>query len=75
MSDKGEIVCLLGDNGAGKSTLVKIISGAIQPDAGAMMLEGKPVQFPQSAGCARRRCRDGLPGPRALPEPQRRLTT
>ena len=48
---KGEVVCLLGDNGAGKSTLVKIISGAIQPDAGSMTLEGRPVQFrsPQDA--------------------------
>ncbi|MER8657998.1 ATP-binding cassette domain-containing protein [Mesorhizobium sp. M0847] len=48
---KGEIVCLLGDNGAGKSTLVKIISGAIQPDAGAMTLESQPISFrsPQDA--------------------------
>jgi ribose/xylose/arabinose/galactoside ABC-type transport system permease subunit/ABC-type branched-subunit amino acid transport system ATPase component len=48
---RGEIVCLLGDNGAGKSTLVKIISGAIRPDAGTMRLEGRPVQFrsPQDA--------------------------
>ncbi len=43
--DKGEIVCLLGDNGAGKSTLVKIISGAIQPDAGSMTLDGRMVLF------------------------------
>ncbi|MDB5540338.1 MAG: hypothetical protein JWQ89_2065, partial [Devosia sp.] len=51
---KGEIVCLLGDNGAGKSTLVKIISGAIRPDAGDMVLEGKPVRFhsPQDARAA-----------------------
>jgi ribose/xylose/arabinose/galactoside ABC-type transport system permease subunit/ABC-type branched-subunit amino acid transport system ATPase component len=51
---RGEIVCLLGDNGAGKSTLVKIISGAIQPDAGDMVLEGKPVRFrtPQDARSA-----------------------
>jgi ribose/xylose/arabinose/galactoside ABC-type transport system permease subunit/ABC-type branched-subunit amino acid transport system ATPase component len=49
--DKGEIVCLLGDNGAGKSTVVKIISGALQPDAGTMVLEGQPVAFrsPQDA--------------------------
>jgi ABC-type branched-subunit amino acid transport system ATPase component len=48
---KGEVVCLLGDNGAGKSTLVKIISGAIQPDSGAMTLEGRPIHFrsPQDA--------------------------
>jgi len=51
---RGEIVCLLGDNGAGKSTLVKIISGAIRPDAGDMMLEGSPVHFgnPQDARAA-----------------------
>lgn len=42
---KGEVVCLLGDNGAGKSTLVKIISGAIRPDSGDMMLEQQPVKF------------------------------
>ena len=51
---KGEVVCLLGDNGAGKSTLVKIISGATNPDAGSMMLEGRPVHFhsPQEARAA-----------------------
>ena len=51
---KGEVVCLLGDNGAGKSTLVKIISGAIKPDAGSMVLEGRPVHFrsPQDARVA-----------------------
>jgi ribose transport system permease protein/ribose transport system ATP-binding protein len=51
---RGEIVCLLGDNGAGKSTLVKIISGAIQPDAASMTLEGRPIAFknPQDARAA-----------------------
>lgn len=48
---RGEIVCLLGDNGAGKSTLVKVISGAIQSDAGEMTLDGQQVRFssPQDA--------------------------
>jgi simple sugar transport system ATP-binding protein len=32
---RGEIHCLVGENGSGKSTLIKIISGAVQPDAGA----------------------------------------
>jgi simple sugar transport system ATP-binding protein len=41
----GEVTCLLGDNGAGKSTLIKILSGVLQPDAGEIMIEGKPVRF------------------------------
>ncbi len=31
---RGEKVCVIGKNGAGKSTLVKMISGAMHPDAG-----------------------------------------
>jgi ABC-type sugar transport system ATPase subunit len=39
----GEIHALLGENGAGKSTLLKILSGAQQPDAGAIRFAGEPV--------------------------------
>jgi simple sugar transport system ATP-binding protein len=39
----GEVVALIGDNGAGKSTLVKCLSGAEMPDAGTILLDGKPV--------------------------------
>jgi D-xylose transport system ATP-binding protein len=45
----GEVVALLGDNGAGKSTLVKIISGNIQPDAGQVLFEGRPVAIDSPA--------------------------
>ncbi len=38
----GEVRALIGENGAGKSTLMKILSGAYRPDAGSMMLEGRP---------------------------------
>src|SRR5499427_10210681 len=36
----GEICALVGQNGAGKSTLMSILSGAAQPDAGTMTLDG-----------------------------------
>ncbi len=36
----GEVVGLVGDNGAGKSTLVKVLSGAHQPTAGRLELDG-----------------------------------
>src|SRR5437660_6850151 len=38
----GEVHALVGENGAGKSTLMKILSGAIRPDTGRMMLDGRP---------------------------------
>ena len=41
----GESHVLLGENGAGKSTLMGIISGAVQPDHGAMTLSGTSVKF------------------------------
>jgi ribose transport system ATP-binding protein len=38
----GEVHALIGENGAGKSTLMKILSGAHQPDAGVVELDGQP---------------------------------
>ncbi|MGC1575202.1 MAG: ATP-binding cassette domain-containing protein, partial [Beijerinckiaceae bacterium] len=35
----------IGDNGAGKSTLIKCLTGALQPDRGEILLEGKRVEF------------------------------
>lgn len=38
----GKIHALIGENGAGKSTLMKVLSGALQPDAGEMTVDGSP---------------------------------
>jgi len=47
----GEVLAIVGDNGAGKSTLIKCLTGAAEPDAGEIRLDGRPVSFkrPQDA--------------------------
>ena len=40
---EGEIVALLGTNGAGKSTLLKAISGVVEADRGAVILDGRDI--------------------------------
>ena len=49
----GSIHALIGRNGAGKSTLVRILTGAIAPSSGTVLLNGNEVRF-RSPGDARR---------------------
>lgn len=45
VANAGEVHALLGENGAGKSTLIKILTGAYQPDAGDLLLDGQPIHL------------------------------
>ena len=45
----GQIHAVLGENGAGKSTLMKIIYGAVRPDAGEMRWNGERVEVASPA--------------------------
>lgn len=50
----GEVIALIGANGAGKSTLVKILTGAIAPSSGEILIKGKKhtVRSPGDARAA-----------------------
>jgi biotin transport system ATP-binding protein len=39
----GEFLLLAGPNGAGKSTLVRHFNGLLEPDAGEVLVDGRPV--------------------------------
>ena len=50
---EGEILAVIGDNGAGKSSLIRALSGAAIPDAGEILLDGRPVHFRTPADARR----------------------
>ncbi len=50
----GEFVCLLGRNGSGKTTLLRALLGLLTPRAGAVELDGHPLDIVSLRNRARR---------------------
>ncbi len=62
---KGEVIGIVGPNGAGKTTLLSILSGALVPDAGRIVFDGRDVT---SKGAAER-CKLGIARTHQVPRP------
>jgi len=44
--EPGEFVVVVGPSGSGKSTVLNVAAGMIKPDAGSVVLDGRPVDGP-----------------------------
>lgn len=67
---KGERFGLIGPNGSGKTTLINCISGALKPDSGSVVFQGRDVtQLPPH-----QRTRTGIARSFQIPRPFRSMT-
>ena len=53
---RGTVTVLLGPNGAGKTTVVRLVTGALHPDAGAVRTLGLDPNLADEGTEVRRRC-------------------
>jgi len=63
--NRGEAVGVVGPNGAGKTTLLNVLSGALAPDAGAVVFNGQDVTTKGAAD----RCKLGIARTHQVPRP------
>src|SRR5262245_13841822 len=42
---RGSVHAIVGENGAGKTTLMRLLFGLDQPDAGSVVIDGRPVRL------------------------------
>jgi iron complex transport system ATP-binding protein len=54
-ADAGQCWCVIGRNGAGKSTLLRTLAGVRDPDAGAVLLDGRALDDWSALELAHRR--------------------
>ena len=67
---EGEAVGVIGPNGAGKTTLFALITGAVLPDTGTILLDGRDItRMP-----AQKRCLAGICRSHQIPQPFEKLT-
>jgi branched-chain amino acid transport system ATP-binding protein len=66
----GEALGIIGPNGAGKSTLFSLISGALAPSAGRVVLDGVDV----TGASVQQRCVAGIGRSHQIPAPFEKLT-
>jgi branched-chain amino acid transport system ATP-binding protein len=66
----GEALGIIGPNGAGKTTLFNLITGALDPDAGRVLLDGRDV----TREAPHARCRAGISRSFQIPHPFAKLT-
>ena len=65
--EAGEILGLIGPNGAGKSTMFNLLTGALRPNAGAIVFAGQDIIGAAASTHRPRRHRAHLPAREAAP--------